>query len=65
MELKVGNGEAQETHMKYFENNPVFEQGFVFLVSNPHSDDLRVKIIDKGHDNTPIGEATIFTSDIM
>ena len=65
VELKVGNGEAQETHMQYFENNPVFEQGFVFSVSNPYSDDLHIKIIDKGHDNTIIGMATITTSEIL
>ena len=65
VELKVGNGEAQQTIQQYFDNDPVFEQGFVFSVTNPHSDDLHVKILDKGHDDTVIGTTTIITSDIL
>jgi len=65
VELKVGNGEPQTTFQQHYSEDPAFEQGFVFTVINPHSDDLHVKVIDKGHKDAVIGTATIRTSDIM
>ena len=65
VQLKVGNGDPQSTFQQYFEENPAFEQGFVFTVINPHSDDLHIKVIDKGHKDAEIGAATIRTSDVM
>lgn len=65
VELKVGNGEPQSTYQQHYDEDPAFEQGFVFTVVNPHSDDLHVKVIDKGHKDAVIGTATIRTSDIM
>ena len=35
------------------------------MISNPHVDDLHIKIIDSGHKNAVIGTTTIRTSDIM
>ncbi len=58
-------GEAQTTWPQYYDNNPVFEQGFVFTVVNPHSDDLHIRVLDSGHKNAVIGTATLTTSDLM
>lgn len=58
-------GEAQSTWPQYHDCNPVFEQGFVFTVCNPHFDDLHIRVIDTGHKNAVIGSTTLRTSDIM
>ena len=58
-------GEPQSTWPQYYDSNPVYEQGFVFTVGNPHVDDLHIQIIDQGHKNANIGTTTIRTSDIM
>ena len=56
MELYVGNAlESQKTWPQYHTNDPVFEQGFVFTVINPYSDDLHIKVIDSGHKDAEIG----------
>merc|ERR1719468_43100 len=65
VELQVGNGEPQATWPVNYEESPVFEQGFVFTVANPHADDLHIKVIDSGHKNAVIGTTTIRTSNIM
>ena len=43
VELKVGQ-ESQTTFPQYYTLEPVFEQGFVFLVVNPDADDLHIKV---------------------
>ena len=63
--MQVGQGESQSTWPQDFTTEPVFESSFVFMVSNPHVDDLHIKIIDSGHKNAVIGTTTIRTSDIM
>jgi len=50
---------------QYFDTDPVFEQGFVFMVVNPHSDDLHIKVLDTGHKNTVIGNVVIRMSDLL
>merc|ERR1719464_1355022 len=65
VELQVGQGESQSTWPQDFTTEPVFESSFVFMISNPHVDDLHIKIIDSGHKNAVIGTTTIRTSDIM
>ena len=65
VELQVGQGESQSTWPQDFTTEPVFESSFVFMISNPHVDDLHIKIIDSGHKNAIIGTTTIRTSDIM
>ena len=34
---------------QHYDEDPAFEQGFVFTVVNPHSDDLHVKVIGNVH----------------
>ena len=63
--MQVGQGESQSTWPQDFTTEPVFESSFVFMISNPHVDDLHIKIIDSGHKNAVIGTTTIRTSDIM
>ena len=50
---------------KYYDSDPVFEQGFVFLVVNLHSDDLHIKVLDTGHKNSIIGTLVIRMSDLF
>ena len=63
--MSILAGESQSTWPQYYDSNPVFEQGFVFTICNPHSDDLHIRIIDSGHKNAEIGKTVIRTSDIM
>jgi Ca2+-dependent lipid-binding protein len=65
VELQVGHGDTQTTWPQYHDSDPVFEQGFVFTVINPHSDDLQIRVLDSGHKNAVIGTATIRTSDLL
>ena len=50
---------------RFYDTDPVYEQGFVFLVVNPHSDDLHIKILDSGHKNANIGSLVIRMSDLF
>ncbi len=50
---------------KHYDSDPVFEQGFVFLVVNPDSDDLHIKVLDTGHKNSIIGSLVIRMSDLF
>ena len=65
VELKVGQN-TQSTFPKYYTNDPVFEQGFVFLVVNPDADDIHVSVVDtrKG-ENDVIGTAVVRMSDVL
>lgn len=65
VELKVGQN-TQSTFPKYYTNDPVFEQGFVFLVANPEADDIHVSVVDtrKG-ENDVIGSAVVRMSDVL
>lgn len=65
VELQVGQGECQSSWPQSYTTNPVFEQDFVFLITNTHVDDLHVKVVDSGHKNAVIGTTTIRISDIM
>lgn len=58
-------GEVQSTWPQSYDTDPVFEQGFVFTVVNPHFDDLHIRVIDTGHKNALLGSTTLRTSDIM
>ena len=55
----------QQTFPQYFTTDPVFEQGFVFLVVNPDADDLTVKILDTKHKEKEIASAVVRVSDII
>ena len=55
----------QQTFPQYFTTDPVFEQGFVFLVVNPDADDLVVKILDTKHKEKEIASAVVRVSDII
>ena len=37
----------QETRLKQYSRNPVFEEGFIFLVNNPELDDLNLRVYDE------------------
>ena len=50
---------------QYYDTDPVFEQGFVFLIVNPHSDDLQIKVLDTGHKNSIIGTVVVRMSDLF
>lgn len=65
VELRVAQGDVQTTWPKYYDQDPVFEQGFVFTVVNPHADDLHIRIIDVGHKNAVIAQTVIRTSDLL
>ncbi|XP_063847083.1 extended synaptotagmin-2-B-like isoform X8 [Scylla paramamosain] len=43
--LHVGNSQ-QETVVKQRTNDPVFEEGFTFLVRNPRTQELKVEVVD-------------------
>lgn len=43
--LHVGNSQ-QETVVKQRTNDPVFEEGFTFLVRNPRTQELKVEVLD-------------------
>ena len=60
VELKVGNGEPQTTFQQHYSEDPAFEQGFVFTVINPHSDDLHIKVIGNLQFSTPDGVSNLF-----
>lgn len=62
--LRVGQ-ETQSTFPQYYTNNPVFEQGFVFMVVNPDADDLHVKIVDTRKDDSVLAYTTVRSSDII
>ena len=63
VELFIGSEkESQSTWPQYYTNDPVFEQGFVFTVTNPYSDDLHLRVIDTGHKDTEIANLKIRTS---
>ena len=55
----------QQTFPQYFTTDPVFEQGFVFLVVNPDADDLTVKILDTKNKDKEVASAVIRVSDII
>ncbi|XP_065577720.1 extended synaptotagmin-2-like isoform X1 [Artemia franciscana] len=55
--ISVGNRTAQ-TNIQQRSCDPVFEQAFSFLVCNPESDDLYIKVMDQ-KTNTEIGRAKI------
>ena len=57
VELQVGQGECQSSWPESYTSNPVFEQDFVFLITNIHVDDLHIKVIDFGHKNQVIGKS--------
>ena len=63
-QLRVGQ-DVQHTFPQYFTTDPVFEQGFVFLVVNPDADDLTIKILDTKHKEKEIASAVIRVSDII
>ena len=63
--MQVGQGKSQSTWPQSYTTEPVFEEVFVFMITNPLVDDLHIKIIDSGHKNAVIGTTTIRTSDIM
>lgn len=47
--LHVGNSQ-QETTVRQRTNDPVFEEGFTFLVRNPHTQELKIEVVDKKTD---------------
>ena len=57
--------DVQQTFPQYFTTDPVFEQGFVFLVVNPDADDLTIKILDTKQKEKEIASAVIRVSDII
>lgn len=64
IELRVGQ-ESQTTFPQYHNPDPIFEQGFVFLVASPEADDLHIRVIDVGHSDKIICQTTIRLSDIL
>ncbi|TRY78396.1 hypothetical protein TCAL_08980 [Tigriopus californicus] len=65
VELKVGQT-VHTTFPQYYTNDPVFEQGFVFMIVNPDADDLHVRVLDtrKDKDNV-LCTAVIRNSNIL
>jgi len=51
--------ETRQTWPKSYTNNPVIEQGFVLLVTSPHSDDIHLRILDTKQNNLCIGTVTV------
>ena len=64
VELRVG-GQTQHTFPQYYNHDPVYEQGFVFLVVSPEADDLHIKILDTAHKDKVIGYTVLRMSDIL
>ncbi len=62
--MKLGQA-AQRTFPQWFTTDPVFEQGFVFLVVNPDSDSLQLSILDSKHKENEIANAVIKVADII
>jgi Ca2+-dependent lipid-binding protein len=46
VEIVNGNRTVQRTWPKYFTNDPVIEQGFVALIHNPYTDEIRLNVVD-------------------
>ena len=72
--MNVGAGEEQctsEQCTQTYTVEPVFEKGFVFLVRNPDTDDLHIKILDSAismdstNRNAFLGQVDITVSDIL
>lgn len=65
VELKVGQT-VHTTFPQYYTNDPVFEQGFVFMIVNPDADDLHIRVLDtrKDKDNV-LCTAVIRNSNIL
>ena len=51
--------EKRSTRTKKNDENPIFEQGFTFVVSNPHNDKLNIKVLDSSHRDTVLGKLDI------
>ena len=64
VELRVGQ-ESQHTFPKYYSAEPVYEQGFVFLIVSPEADDLHIKVLDTAHKDNVIGFTVIRLSDVI
>ena len=69
--MDVGSKDQQSTWAQNYTVDPVFEQGFIFLVANPDSDDLHIKVLDSAISSDPrdkgahLGELNIAVSDIL
>uniref|UniRef100_A0A0K2UPA4 Extended synaptotagminlike protein 2a [Tribolium castaneum] n=1 Tax=Lepeophtheirus salmonis TaxID=72036 RepID=A0A0K2UPA4_LEPSM len=66
VELTAGH-ETQNTWAQYNTTDPVYEQGFVFLVVNPEADDLKIRVInsEKSSKSEVLGFVTIHLSDLL
>ena len=69
VDMKVGAGPKQSTWTQAHTLDPVFEQGFVFLVNNPNTDDLHIDVIDSakssgGKSSSSLGSLSLRISDI-
>jgi len=65
VELRVGQADARQTFPQYMTSEPVYEQGFVFLVANPDSDDLTVRVLDSAKKDACVGQALLRVSDVL
>ena len=69
--MDVGGKDNQSTWTQNHTIDPVFEQGFIFLVTNPHTDDLHIRVLDSAISSDPfdrnalLGEVNITISDIL
>jgi len=69
--MDVGGKDNQSTWAQNHTIDPVFEQGFIFLVMNPHTDNLHVRVLDSAISSDPfdrnalLGEVNITISDLL
>ena len=57
--------EKRSTRTKKNTENPIFEQGFTFVVSNPHNDKLNITVLDSSHRDTTLGKLDIAMFDLL
>ena len=69
--MDVGGKDNQSTWAQNHTIEPVFEQGFIFLVKNPDTDNLHIKVLDSTISSDPfdsnalLGEVNITISDLL
>jgi len=62
--MTIESGEKQLTRIKSSTNDPIFEQGFSFVVANPHNDKLKIKVFDSSERYCSTGDTVLGKLDI-
>ena len=63
--MTIESREKQSTRIKNSTNDPTFEQGFSFVVANPHNDKLNIRVLDSSTGETLLGKLEIDISNLL